>query len=54
MSIATDSETTSVEARERWLPRELRRKGLSRFGSYQIGDVELVAPKAALERAAGP
>ncbi len=38
MSIATDSETTSVEARERWLPRELRRKATSRFGSYRTGE----------------
>ena len=38
MSIATDSETTSVEARERWLPRELRRKAPSRFGSYRTAE----------------
>ena len=38
MSIATDSETTSVEARERWLHQELRRKGPSRFGSYRTGE----------------
>ena len=38
MSIATDSETTSVEARERWLHQELRRKGPSGFGSYRTGE----------------
>ena len=38
MSIATNSETTSVEARERWLPQELRRKAPSRFGSYRTGE----------------
>ena len=38
MSIATDSETTSVEARGGLLPRELRRKATSRFGSYRTGE----------------
>ena len=38
MSIATNSETTSVAARERWLHQELRRKGPSGFGSYRAGE----------------
>ena len=36
MSIATNSETTSVEARERWLPQELRRKGAEPL--WQLSD----------------
>ena len=38
MSIATDSKTTSVAARERWLHQELRRKGPSGLGSYRTGE----------------
>ena len=48
MSIATNSETTSVAARERWLHQELRRKGPSGFGSYRTGEKRRAVVAASL------
>jgi lipopolysaccharide/colanic/teichoic acid biosynthesis glycosyltransferase len=48
MSIATDSETTSVAARERWLHQELRRKERRGFGSYRTGEKRRAVVAASL------
>jgi lipopolysaccharide/colanic/teichoic acid biosynthesis glycosyltransferase len=48
MSIATDSETTSVAARKRWLHQELRRKERSGFGSYRTGEKRRAVVAASL------
>jgi hypothetical protein len=48
MSIATDSETTSVAARERWLHQELRRKERSGFDSYRTGEKRRAVVAASL------
>ena len=48
MSIATDSETTSVAARERWLHQELRRKERRGFGSYRTGEKRCAVVAASL------
>jgi len=46
MSIATDSQTTSVEARERWLDRELQ--GRSGVGGYLAGQKRCVVVAVSL------
>jgi len=48
MSIAADSETNSVEARERWLYKELWRKGPSDLGSHRTGERRRAIVAAAL------